>query len=899
MIVRFLMRALLPVLALAFPGLVRGPATLQAQAARMAPGRQATVAIVPDNVRYDPSVPTPRSVLGHDVGEVITPPEEIVRYMRVLAEAVPHKTHLLEYGRTWEGRPLVMLVIGSPARMARREELQKGLARLADPRGLGREEEEALIRALPVVTALVHSVHGNEISPAAASMATAYYLLAASGESEVDKILSESIVLIDPIQNPDGRARFVAQHLLAAAAHPDPDPAAAERDEPWPGGRSNHYLFDLNRDWFALTQPESQGRIRALLAWNPQVVVDLHEMGGNSHFYFPPSAEPGNPFVTPAQRELFQVFGRANAALFDAMGWPYFTREVFDSFYPGYGASWPTTQGALGKTFEQGSSRGLVFRRTDGTLLTYAQSILHNFHVSLRTALTAAENRERLLRAFVEFRRSAVAEGERGVRAYVLASERDPALAHRLAGVLAANGIQVERALEGFVAGGRRFPAGSFVVPLDQPAGRLVRNLLDPEVPMDSAFVRRQRERRDQRLLDEIYDITAWNLAFLWNVEAVPTPQPVRVRSVLVSPFETGIQSPGRPELPQATVGWLVPWGSAAAGFAAQALDAGYPLHAAGAGFTLEGRSFGPGTILLRRGQLDAEAQRSLAELAARWGVELIPVQSGFVDRGISLGSNQVRPLPEGRVLLVWDSPAQSLSAGWARWVLERRYGKQVTVVRANSLGRADLSRFRVMVLPSGNYSSVFRGETLDRIRRWIQDGGTLITLAEATRWAAQEEVGLLSTRAELRAGSGRPRPTGAPDLAGQPINYLEAIVPPQESPDPLPGAILRVVLDTTHVLAAGAGREVGAMVEGSRIFTPLTLDRGVNVGVYATLDRLVMSGLVWEEARPQRASKAYLMRQGLGNGKIIAFAEDPNFRGYAEGTQLLFMNAVLLGPAF
>lgn len=892
-------RAIPPALALGAFALALFPRALLAQPVRLAPGRPATPAIVPDNVSYDRSVPTPRSVLGHDIGERITPPEEIVRYIRALAEAVPHKTHLVEYGRTWEGRPLVMLAIGSPQRMARREGIQRGLARLADPRGLGRDEEEALIRELPVVTALLHSVHGNEISPAAASMATAYYLSAAIGDPEVDKILAESIVLIDPIQNPDGRARFLAQNLLAAAADPDPDPAAAERDEPWPGGRSNHYLFDLNRDWFALTQPESQGRIRTLLAWNPQVVADLHEMGGNSHFYFPPSAEPGNPFVTPAQRELFEVFGRANAALFDAMGWPYFTREVFDSFYPGYGASWPTTQGALGKTFEQGSSRGLVFRRADGSLLTYAQSILHNFQVSLRTALTAAENRERMLRAFVEFRRSAVAEGERGTRAYVLVAERDPALAHRLAGVLAANGVQVERAEEDFSSGGRRFAAGSFVVPLAQPAGRLIRNLLDPEVPLDSAFVRRQRERRDRRLPDEIYDITAWNLPFLWNVETVAVPHPVRVRAQAVAPFETGGQAAARTVLPEATVGWLIPWGSAAAGFAAQALDAGYPLHAAGAGFTLEGRNFAPGTLLLRRGELEEEARRVLAQLAARWGAEVIPVRSGFVDRGISLGSNQMRPLPKGRVLLVWDSPAQSLSAGWARWVLERRYGKTVTAVRAGSLSRADLSQFKVMVLPSGNYASVFRGEALERIRRWIQDGGTLITLAEATRWAAQEDVALLSTRAELRAGSGRARPAGAPDAAGQPIDFLEAIVPPQESPEPLPGAILRVVLDTTQVLAAGVGREVGAMVEGSRIFFPLSLDRGVNVGIYASLDRLVMSGLVWEEARPQRVSKAYLMRQGLGSGRIVAFAEDPNFRGYAEGTQLLFMNAVLLGPAF
>jgi len=876
-----------------------GPEATEAQEPRGAPGRQATVAILPEDVRYDPAIPTPLEVLGHQVGERITPPEEIVRYFRVLAHAAPERTHLEEYARSWQGRPLVMLAIGSEERMALREEIQEGLARLADPRGLSQEEEARLVRELPVVTALLHSVHGGEISPAAASMATAYHLLAAVGDPEVDKIMAESIVLIDPIQNPDGRARFVAHNLLGQAAEPDPDPVAAERDEPWPGSRSNHYLFDLNRDWFALTQPESRGRIRTLLAWNPQVAPDVHEMGGNSHFYFPPSAVPGNPHVTPTQRELFEIFGRENANLFDEMGWPYFVKEIFDSFYPGYGASWPTTHGALGKTFEQGSPRGLVFERSDGSLLTYAQATTHNFHATLRTALTAAEHRERLLQSFVDFRRSAVAEGEQGIRTYVLTLQRDAAVARRLAMTLAANGIQVRKAEEAFTAGGRRFPAGSYVVPLDQPAGRLVRNLLDPETPMDPDFVELQRQRRAQRLRDQIYDVTAWNLPHLWNVEAVGLPVAVQVAATLVAPDEAPLGDDVPVDLPPARVGWLIPWGSAAAGVAAQALDTGIPLHAAGASFVLEGRSFGPGTLYLRAGETEPEQQRALAGMARRWGAEVVPVQSGFVDEGISLGSNQMRPLPGGRALLVWDAPARSLSAGWARWVLEQRYEKKVTAVRAGSLGRADLSRYQVMILPSGNYASVFTGELLERISRWVRDGGTLITLEEATRWATREDVGFLATQAELRAGSGRPGPEAAPDPGSQPIDLLEAMAPLREAPEPVSGAILRAVMDTTHILAAGAGPELGVMVSGSRIFTPLTLDRGVNVGVYAPLEHLVMSGIVWEEARPQLASKAFLMRQPMGRGKIIAFAEDPNFRGYAEGTQLLFMNAILLGPAF
>jgi hypothetical protein len=859
-------------------------------------------------VDYDPSIPTPAAVLGHHPAESITAPDGFVRYLTALAEAAPERTRLVEYAHSWEGRPLVLLAIGSAARMSRIEEVKAGLARLADPRGLSRGEEDRLVAELPVVTALMHSVHGNEISPAGSSLVTAYHLLAARGDAEVDRILAESIVLIDPLQNPDGRARGVATNHLGAAALPDPDPLAAERDEPWPGGRSNHYLFDLNRDWFAHTQPESRGKVRALLEWSPHVVVDLHEMGGNSTYYFPPAADPGNPHTTAEQHRLFELFGRHNAAVFDARGWPYFIREIFDSFYPGYGSSWPTTQGALGKTFEQASSRGLVLQRDDGTMLTYGDGIERNFAAALRTALTAAENRERMLRAYVEFRRSAVAEGGRDPRAYVLDAGRDRALAERLAYTLAGNGIEVRHVDQPFRAGGRDFPAGSFVVPMDQPAARLVRNLLAPETPMDPDYVALQRERRAQRLRDQIYDVTTWSLPFLWNVDAVPVDRPVGVPGRLLDPsaFQPwsapgaggrGEANAETPLLPDVRVGYLIPWGTAGAAMVVDALAAEIPVHAAGAAFRLGGRDYGPGTALVRASDLDDTQRRVLAGAAARHGAEVVPVESGFVEAGISLGSNQMRALREPRVLLLWDAPASSLSAGWARWVLERRYGQRVTAVRARSLTRAQLGAYDVVVLPSGNYAGELGEAGAARLRRWVEDGGTLITIAEATRWAAREEVGLLATRAEQRAGSVRPR--GDDDPGVQPIDLLEAITPEREAPEPVSGAILRVMLDPDHVLSAGAGSEVGAMVSGSRVFTPVTLDRGRNVGVYAPLDRLVLSGIVWEEARPQLAQKAFLVSQPMGRGRVIAFAEDPNFRGYAEATQLLFMNAVLLGPAF
>ena len=517
-------------------------------------------------VRYDPAIPTLQQVTGHEVGDAITSPEEIVRYLQALARAAPDRTALFEYARTWEGRPLFMLAIGAPARMSRLDEIKSGLRRIADPRGLSPGEIDRLVGELPVVVALIHGVHGNEISSSGAAVSEAYHLLAARGDAVVDAILRDAIVLVDPSQNPDGRARFLAQNALGSAAAPDAEPLAAEHDEPWPGGRSNHYLFDLNRDWFAQAHPETRGRVRTMLEWMPHVVVDLHEMGGDSTYYFPPAAQPSNPWMAPAQHKLMEEFGRANARRFDERGFAYFNREVYDSFYPGYGVSWPIAQGAIGMTFEQASARGLVWRRRDGADLTYDDGILHHFTAAITTADTAARNRERILRDFVAFRQGIRdADQPGGVRSYLLPAGSDPARAARLARLLAANGIEVRRADEAVTVGTRKLAAGTFIVPLGQPAGRLARNLLDAQTSMAAEFVTRQDERRRLRLPDEIYDVTAWSLPLLWDVEIVPVTTALTVESSPVAAADGAGAATSAPLAP-AKVGYLLPWNAATGG---------------------------------------------------------------------------------------------------------------------------------------------------------------------------------------------------------------------------------------------------------------------------------------------------------------------------------------------
>ena len=851
--------------------------------------------------RYDPAIPTLKATIGHDHGDEITTPEQVGRYLEALAAAAPDRFALVEYARSWEGRPLHLGIIASPERLTRLEELTTDLRRLADPGALMDDEAERLITTLPVVTWLLHGVHGNEISSTDAALVELYHLLASQADEAVDTILRVSVVLVDPMQNPDGRARFIYQHLLGRAATPDPEPASAEHDEPWPSGRTNHYLFDMNRDWFGQTQPETRGRVGLFLEWFPHVVVDLHEMGGNSTYFFAPPTRPLNPNLSQSQGTWLDRFGRRNAARFDSRGFQYFVRESYDLFYPGYGDSWPSLHGAIGMTYEQASARGLVFRRTDDTQLSYRDGVVHHFTAALTTAETAARNREALLRDFVAHRRGLPDDA---VVEYLLPPANDPGRSDRLARTLTAQGIQVEKSTEPIDLGDRQLETGTYIVSLAQAAGRLARTLLDPVTAMDDAFVEEQDRRRRRRQSDQIYDITGWSLPLVYDVEAIASD---RATDVATDPVVVARIDPDPPAaaLPPATVAYLMPWGLATAATVTEALATGLRVRFANKAFTQGGRVFPPGTAIVRVAEHDDTLAATLGSLASRHGAEVVGTDTGWVEDGISLGSNQVVALTSPRVLLAWDEPTSSQSAGWTRYVLERRYGQQVSVVRIARFGRVELDRYDVIVLPSGTYTRQLAGDLLRRIKDWVRGGGTLITLGEASRWAAREDTELLETRTELRDGSPETTDDEDADDAGratsrdpdEPFDLDQAIAPDRERPELVPGSLLDLTLDLDHWLSAGTDGAINAIVEGRRVFTPIKLDKGVNVGVYAKQDELVSSGLAWEESQAQLAQKAFLIHQPMGRGHLVAFAEDPNFRGFAEMTQLLFMNAVLLGP--
>jgi hypothetical protein len=852
---------------------------------------------------FDPAMPAVEKVLGYGWGAEISDPDQVVRFAQALAQAAPSRVRLLEYARSVEGRPLILLIVGSPANLANWGDIQARLAALGDPRTFPASEVEDATRTLPAIVWIQCSVHGDEASGGDAGLALAYYLAAGRGP-EIETILAHAFVVIDPMENPDGRARFVASTRQARGARPDPQPASAEHVQPWPGGRVSHELFDLNRDWFALTQPESAGRVEAMLSYHPTVAADLHEMGAEQGYYFAPPATPRNPLLE-GESALLDVLGRANAAAFDAHGFRYWTREVFDEFYPGYGDSWPAFTGAVGMTFEQASTRGLVVDLEDGSTLTYAEAVQHHLLAAFTTCLESASDSARFLHNWYAYRLAAVTDGQQGaVRAYLLSGGADEGRAYALAEQLARQGIEAFRVN----AGREGVATGAYVVPLDQPLGRLARALLGRGESMGEAFEKEQERRDRKRMPDEIYDITAWSLPLLWNVAAEPLaslPRGLDLQRVSVGP------PPGGAVVGEGKVAFLLPWdGPASVRALARLLLHGVKVGVATKPFTVGGRDFDRGTLVIRSAAKKDGVRDTLVEVARTTGVSFVASDTSYSERGIDLGSNSVVTLKAPRIALAWDVPTSPLSAGDLRFALERQFGYPISVVRTSSLAHADLSRFDVIVLPdawdrAGSYAGMLRDDGVKRLSSWVHEGGVLVGVGGGAAFLAEDKVALLASKLEDRLGSEPPEKgkPGAPPEAtppARPFDYESAVRPVGEEPPMVPGSILRVELDTENPLAAGfPGGTVDALIYTRRVFTPLKLDKGTNVGVFAAGDALVESGFVLKASREQLPHKAYLMVQPNGRGKVVAFADDPAARGLAQATMMLLADAVFFGPAY
>lgn len=865
---------------------------------------------------YKKEIPTIASVLGYDIGERMTSYAGIEKYIQALARA-SDRVRLYPYGESYEKRTLYYLAIGTPEHLARLDTIKANIAKLADPRTLRSDEEaEAIIKSNPLIVWLSYGVHGNEHSSSEAALQTAYQL-AAGTDPVTQQILESTVVLIDPVQNPDGRERFISYYYSVAGPKPNPDPNAAEHREGWPSGRFNHYLFDLNRDWFFLTQRETVARVKTFLDWRPQVFVDLHEMDGNSTYYFAPPAPPINNNFPEVVRKWWAIYGRGNAEAFDRFGFDYYTKEVYDSFYPGYGDSWPSLNGAIGMTYEQASVRGLVLRRNDDTLLTLRDAAWHHFTASIATCKTAAAHREAQLRDYYHFFKTALKEGTEGdLKEIMLLGGTDNWKAAKLVTVLMSQGIEVRQAEAGFSSTRvqnfvdnrverKSFPAGTYIIPLQQPKKRLIQALFEKEARLDEKFVREEIERRKNKIPNRFYDVTAWSIPLAYGVEAYWTDEPARVPSTI-------LREPPRPagRVVNAPAGYayLLKYDANEATRAAyQLLAEDYRVRVAKESFKLNGEAFAQGTLIVRVHTNKPELHDRVAALARACGVTFYGVNTGWTEEGINLGSGNVLYLKKPRIAVAFAEPTAPMSYGWIAYLLEQRYGMDFTPIRTASIPTLDFRDYNILILPDGTpdgYRHTLGEKGAARLKEWVRNGGVLVALKGAAAFATQKGIDwtsatLVTDLRKLRKESDR-NPTGATGIGTdkrEGVANKEEETGDAESPDPVPGAILRARLDSSHFLTFGYDGFTNVLMQSSYIFTPSKT--GINVATFVPDEKeLRVSGFLWEKMQKALPRQAYLWDEPLERGHIILFADDPNFRAYWDGLNRLLLNAVLFGPS-
>ncbi len=858
---------------------------------------------------YRAGVPNPEALLGYAIGSRHTMYGQQQQLLDALIAAAGDRVRSEVTGRTAEGKVMRVLIISSPANLARLDAIRADLARLADPRQLSRAAAAELARTTPAVAILSHSVHGNEPAGFESAMMTSWTLLA-SESPQVKAILDNAITIINPSQNPDGHERFAAWSNSVAIG--SEEPAALEAGEPWSiQGRYNHYRYDMNRDLVAMSQAETRATAALVRKWRPQVFVDLHST--TAQYFFPPAAAPINQNVPAASIRWLEAFGKGNAEAFDRFGWPYFVRDVFDLHYAGYWDSWPSLIGATGMTFESDGGPKLALRKDDGTITTFRDGIAHHFVASMATLGSLAANREARLLDFHDFFSSAMTPAA-GIRRVVLEPGRDPERTRDVVELLAFQGVEVQRltapwtALRandflGGVAVRRTFAAGSWVVDIAQPEGRLARALLEPQATLDSAFARRQIDRweRNRRRGEntpregyEFYDVTAWSLPLVHGLSGAWTDEATPMSAV-------GLAEIGEPQvLPdppaRAQSGYLIPSGTRAAQELGLALlRERFVVNVATLPLRADGRSYPAGTLVLRTGRNPATLHERIARLAPDYKVSVVAVQSGFPDSGsVGLGSASMEVVRAPKVLVAAGDGVSQTSFGDVWWYLEKELKQPFVPVETRRLGSMALDQFNVIVLPEGSYAGALGTAGMNRLRDWVRAGGALITMGSSVSLLENKEVGLRATPEEPKKDSTKMEPGDTTLRGGAAVPFVSPSAKGNKAAEPVPGAIARATLDRSHWLAWGYDRDQLAVPVPGEFLKPSK--GGVNVVVFNEKSP-VLSGFTWPGNTDKFLSgSTWASVEQAGRGSVIAFAENPLFRGFWRGTAMLFTNAVMFG---
>ncbi|OUJ75152.1 M14 family zinc carboxypeptidase [Hymenobacter crusticola] len=834
---------------------------------------------------FDPAIPTPEKFLGYPIGTHYTRSDQIVAYLREL-DRVSDKVSLRTLGNTFEERPQVVATITAVENQQNLAKLQEARRALVDPKLPAPD-----YRKLPVAVSLNFGVHGNESSSSEAALLLAYYLTA-STSPETKQWLEQAVVTIDPLENPDGRDR--ASHWFDQnKSWPNvTDPLDREHTEAWPGGRTNHFYTDLNRDWLPLTQPESRARMAFFHEWYPNVMIDFHEMGTNGTYYF----EPSKPFSTENDlipRATYEVLNVHLAKYFakslDDLGSLYWTKEQFDNLSPIYGSTYPDFEGGVGITFEVASSRGLAQEGTNG-VVTFPFTIRNHVATGLATVRGAVEEKELFLKHQRDFFTSALTDARKfPTKAYVFGSEQDETLTNKFLSLLLQHKVEVHELGKDVTLDKQDFKKGkAYVVPTSQPQYRIVNSLFEELTTFhDSVF----------------YDVTGWSQAHAYGL---PVSKQKNTNLVQSAPVQAPKTLAGTVRGGKSSYAYILPWSDYNAAHSLTALQragvvAKVSFKPFSAGTKDDHTDFGYGALVIPvAGQkLSADSVFQIVSRVSRQNqVTFTGVGTGFSLSGIDLGSNNVHTVPEAKAALLVGTGTNASEVGEAWFVASQQLGLPLSRIELSNFGRAPLGRYTSIVLVGGVYTGLDKA-SVDKLRRWVQEGGTLITIKNASDWAIKQ--GIVKEKLLVPANGGWADTTATASAAAKSklgpaaTHRADFVQQEQEGTRAIAGSIYSADIDITNPIGFGlTSRKLYVFRNGTTFLKP---SRNPYATVAQYTAKPLVSGYVSQANLKQISNSAAVVVSKVGAGRVVLFADDPNFRHYWHGTSRLFANALLLGP--
>ncbi len=811
---------------------------------------------LPTEYTYDPAIPKPADIIGHEVGEWHVTHDKLVFYMQALAEASDRIT-IENRGTTFEGRPILLLTVTSPENHNNLEEIRQKHLELTESGG-----GNLSVGEMPVVVYQGFSVHGNEPSGANAGLAYAYYLAAAQGP-KIDEMLKNTIILMDPSFNPDGLQRFAYWANTNRNMNLTADNNDREYHEVWPGGRTNHYWFDINRDWLPVQLPESRARIKTFHRWLPNILTDHHEMGTNSTFFFQPG-EPSrvHPLTPKDNQELTAEIGTYHAKALDKIGSLYYSEENYDDYYYGKGSTFPDVVGSIGILFEQASSRGHIQESENG-VLTFPFTIRNQFTTALSTVEAAQNMRPKLLTYMRDFFANQRSEASRNrTKGYIFGDEKDAARAWHLAEILERQNIKFHEVGQDITLGGRRYKKGnSYVVPLEQKNHRLIQAMFEKRTTFtDSLF----------------YDISAWTFPLAFNLDYAE----------LTSLSSAGPQITELKNLPGSVSGesayaYLFEWHEYYTPKALnQILEKGLRAKIAQYPFSMNGVNYDYGTVMIpvQNQSLDQKALFAfLKEVAEDSHLQITAVSTGLT-QGIDLGSGDFEPVEKQNVALIVGEGIRSYDAGEIWHLFDTRYDIKLTKIDTEYLGRADLSSYTDIIIPGSWGSGGLSKSHAEKLKEWVKDGGTLIGYRTTANWFEQHEFLDLKFRKDTLVAKNI--------TFGEREDFRGAQV--------TGGAIFEARIDRSHPINFGYKNYTLPLFRNSNIYLEPEKDSYDNPIQYTASP--LLSGYISEENAALISNSTPFKVERMGRGRIILFTDNTNFRAFWYGTNKLLMNAIFFG---